>query len=152
MSNFKIYLKSILTTVILGALVGFIISGFIDYNSLEKPPFSPPSSLFPIVWTILYILMGISYGILKSSGLVNQEINLIYYSQLIVNLIWPILFFVLEWRFLAFLWIILLIVLVINMIFKFYNKNNFAGLLQIPYLIWLVFATYLNLGVYLLNK
>ena len=152
MSNFKVYLKSILTTVILGALVGFIISGFIDYNSLEKPPFSPSTSLFPIVWTILYILMGISYGILKSNGLVNQEINLIYYSQLIVNLIWPILFFVLEWRFFAFLWIILLIVLVINMIIKFYNKNNLSALIQIPYLIWLVFAAYLNLGVYLLNK
>ena len=152
MSNFKIYLKSILTTVILGGLVGLIISGFIDYETLERPPFSPPSILFPIVWTILYILMGISYGILKSNGLVNQEINLIYYSQLVVNLLWPILFFVLEWRLLAFLWIILLIVLVINMIIKFYNKNKLAGLLQIPYLIWLIFAAYLNLGVYLLNK
>ena len=152
MSNFKIYLKSILTTVILGGLVGLIISGFIDYETLERPPFSPPSSIFPIVWTILYILMGISYGILKSNGLVNQEINLIYYSQLVVNLLWPILFFVLEWRLLAFLWIILLIVLVINMIIKFYNKNKLAGLLQIPYLIWLIFAAYLNLGVYLLNK
>lgn len=152
MSNFKIYLKSILTTVILGGLVGLIISGFIDYETLERPPFSPPSSIFPIVWTILYILMGISYGILKSNGLVNQEINLIYYSQLVVNLLWPILFFVLEWRLIAFLWIILLIVLVINMIIKFYNKNKLAGLLQIPYLIWLIFAAYLNLGVYLLNK
>lgn len=152
MSNFKIYLKSILTTVILGGLVGLIISGFIDYETLERPPFSPPSSIFPIVWTILYILMGISYGILKSNGLVNQEINLIYYSQLIVNLLWPIAFFVLEWRLFAFLWIILLIVLVINMIIKFYNKNKLAGLLQIPYLIWLIFAAYLNLGVYLLNK
>lgn len=152
MSNFKIYLKSILTTVILGGLVGLIISGFINYETLERPLFSPPSSIFPIVWTILYILMGISYGILKSNGLVNQEINLIYYSQLVVNLLWPILFFVLEWRLLAFLWIILLIVLVINMIIKFYNKNKLARLLQIPYLIWLIFAAYLNLGVYLLNK
>ena len=152
MSNFKIYLKSILTTVILGSFVGFIISGFIDYNFLEKPPFSPPSSIFPIVWTILYILMGVSYGILKSNELVDQEINLIYYFQLIINLIWPIFFFVLEWRLFAFLWIILLIVLVIDMIIKFYNKNKLAGLLQLPYLIWLVFASYLNLGVYLLNR
>lgn len=152
MSNFKIYLKSILTTVILGGLVGLIISSFINYETLERPLFSPPSSIFPIVWTILYTLMGISYGILKSNGLVNQEINLIYYSQLIVNLLWPIAFFVLEWRLFAFLWIILLIVLIINMIIKFYNKNKLAGLLQIPYLIWLIFAAYLNLGVYLLNK
>ncbi|MBR3613846.1 MAG: tryptophan-rich sensory protein [Clostridia bacterium] len=152
MSNLKIYAKSILTTVILGGLVGFIISGSIDYNSLQKPPFSPPSSLFPIVWTILYILMGVSYGILKSNGLVDSKINLIYYSQLVVNLLWPIVFFVLQWRLFAFLWIILLIVLVANMITQFYNKNDLAGLLQIPYFLWLLFAAYLNLGVYLLNK
>lgn len=152
MSNFKIYLKSILTTVILGTVVGFIISGFIDYNTLEKPFLAPPSSIFPVVWTILYILMGVSYGILKSNGLVDSKINLIYYSQLIVNLLWPIAFFVLEWRLFAFLWIILLIILVINMIIKFYNKNQLSGFLQIPYLIWLIFAAYLNLGVYLLNK
>ncbi len=152
LNNFKIYLKSILTTVILGAIVGFIISGSINYNSLEKPPFSPPNTIFPIVWSILYILMGISYGILKSNGLVDSDIDLIYYSQLIVNLLWPIAFFVLEWRLFAFLWIILLIALVINMIIKFYNQNKLAGLLQVPYLIWLIFATYLNLGVYLLNR
>lgn len=152
MSNLKIYVKSILITIILGGLVGFIISGYIDYNSLQKPLLAPPSSLFPIVWTILYILMGISYGILKSNNLVDSKINLIYYSQLIVNLLWPIAFFVLKWRFFAFLWIILLVVLVINMIIQFYNKNQLSGLLQIPYLLWLLFATYLNLGVYLLNR
>lgn len=152
MSNLKIYVKSILITVILGGLVGFVISGYIDYSSLQKPPLAPPSSLFPIVWTILYILMGISYGILKSNNLVDSKINLIYYSQLIVNLLWPIAFFVLKWRFFAFLWIILLVVLVINMIIQFYNKNQLSGLLQIPYLLWLLFATYLNLGVYLLNR
>ena len=161
MSNLKIYVKSILITVILGGLVGFIISGYIDYSSLQKPPLAPPSSLFPIVWTILYILMGISYGLLKSKKLiygekcyyiVDSKINLIYYSQLIVNLLWPIAFFVLKWRFFAFLWIILLVVLVINMIIQFYNKNQLSGLLQIPYLLWLLFATYLNLGVYLLNR
>ena len=152
MSNLKIYVKSILITVILGGLVGFIISGYIDYNSLQKPPLAPPSSSFPIVWTILYILMGISYGILKSNNLVDSKISLIYYSQLIVNLLWPSAFFVLKWRFFAFLWIILLVVLVINMIIQFYNKNQLSGLLQIPYLLWLLFATYLNLGVYLLNR
>ena len=152
MSNLKNYLKSILTNIILGGIVGFIISGNINYNILENPPLSPPSNIFPIVWTILYTLMGISYGILKSNDLIDYETNLIYYSQLIVNLLWPIFFFILEWRLFAFIWIILLIVLVINMIIKFYNKNKLAGILQLPYLIWLIFATYLNLGVYLLNK
>lgn len=151
-NDLKIYLKSILTTVILGGIVGFIISGFIDYNSLQKPPFAPPAFLFPIVWTILYILMGVSYGILKINNLVNSKINLIYYSQLIVNLLWPIAFFVFKWSFFAFLWILLLVVLVIKMIIEFYNKNQLSGLLQVPYLLWLFFATYLNLGVYLLNR
>lgn len=152
MSKLKTYLMLILTTVILGGIVGFIISDSIDYNLLEKVPLSPPSKLFPIVWTILYILMGISYGILKTNNLIDSKVNQIYYSQLFVNLLWPIAFFVLKWRFFAFLWIILLIILVINMIIIFYNKNKTSGLLQLPYLIWLIFAAYLNLGVYLLNK
>ena len=152
MSDTKNYLKSIFITVLLGGFVGFIISGFIDYNLLQKPPLAPPSSLFPVIWIILYILMGISYGILKSNDLVDSKINLIYYSQLVVNLLWPIAFFVLEWRLFSFFWIILLIGLLINMIIQFYNQNQLSGLLQIPYLIWLIFAAYLNLGVYLLNK
>ena len=146
------YIKSILVTVIIGEITGLIISRFIDYNVLQKPPLAPPSVLFPIVWTILYILMGVSYGILKSNNLTDEKINSIYYAQLVVNILWPIFFFVLEWRLFAFFWILLLDVLVVIMIYRFYNKNKIAGLLQIPYLIWLVFATYLNLGVYLLNK
>lgn len=152
MSKFKIYAKSILIPVIVGGIVGLIISGSIDYNTLQKPFLSPPSILFPIVWTILYILMGISYGILQSNQLVDKKINTIYYLQLAVNALWSIFFFTLKWRLFAFLWIILLDVLVIIMIKKFYDKNKTAGLLQIPYIIWTLFATYLNLGVYLLNK
>ena len=152
MSKFKIYAKSILIPVIVGGIVGLIISGSIYYNTLQKPFLSPPSILFPIVWTILYILMGISYGILQSNQLVDEKINMIYYLQLAVNALWSIFFFTLKWRLFAFLWIILLDVLVIVMIKKFYDKNKTAGLLQIPYIIWTLFATYLNLGVYLLNK
>ena len=96
--------------------------------------------------------MGASYGILKSKNLVDDEISAIYYLQLFVNALWPIAFFVLKWRFFAFLWIIFLIVLVIYMVIKFYQKNKLAGLLQMPYLIWTLFAAYLNLFVYLLNR
>ncbi len=152
MSKFKIYVKSILVPVLIGGLVGIIISNMMDYNSLEKPPLAPPSILFPIVWTILYILMGISYGILKSNSLVDDNIRLIYYSQLFVNALWPIFFFVFEWRLFSFIWILLLIVLVVKMITMFYSKNKTAGLLQIPYLLWIIFASYLNLSVYLLNR
>ncbi len=73
MSKIKIYAKSILIPVIIGGVIGLIISRSIDYNSLQKPPLSPPSILFPIVWTILYVLMGISYGIIDSKSLIELK-------------------------------------------------------------------------------
>ena len=152
MSKFKTYAKAIIIPVIVGTVVGFIISGSIDYNSLQKPFLAPPSIVFPIVWSILYVLMGISYGILDSNSEVDSEINLIYYLQLFFNALWPIAFFVIKWRLFAFFWIIALAILVILMIIKFFNRNKAAGLLQIPYLLWTIFATYLNLFVYLLNR
>lgn len=152
MSKFKTYAKSILIPVIIGGIIGIIISGTIDYNALQKPDLAPPSSLFPIVWTILYILMGLSYGILKDKSLIDSETNFIYYLQLFVNALWSIIFFTLKWRLFAFIWIILLDILVIIMIYKFYKKNKLAGLIQIPYLLWVLFASYLNFAVYMLNK
>ena len=151
MSKAKIYFKSIIIPVIVGGIVGLIISKFIDYNFIQKPPLSPPAILFSIIWTILYILMGVSYGILKSKNLVDEDINRIYYMQLAINALWPIFFFVFKWRLFSFVWIILLVFAVLLMIIKFYQKNKLAGLLQIPYLLWTIFATYLNLGVYILN-
>ena len=144
------YIKAILVPVIVGAIVGIIISESIDYNSLPKPPLAPSSSLFPIIWTILYILMGVSYGILKSNRLTNEKTDSIYYTQLFVNALWPIFFFVLKWRLFSFLWIVLLAVLVFYMIKTFYKQDRLAGLLQIPYFIWTIFASYLNLTIYLL--
>ncbi len=152
MSKIKIYVKSILIPVIIGGLVGLIISGAIDYNTLQKPFLSPPSILFPIMWTILYILMGVSYGILESKSLNDSKSKIIYYSQLFVNAMWSIFFFLLKWRLFSFIWILLLDVLVIVMILNFYKKNKISGLLQIPYLLWIIFASYLNLSIYLLNR
>lgn len=152
MSKFKTYLKSILIPVIIGGIVGLFISKSIDYSFLQKPFLAPPSILFPIMWTILYILMGISYGILDSNNLIDTKQNIIYYLQLFVNALWSIFFFTLKWRLFSFIWIILLDLLVIIMIFSFYKKNKIAGLIQIPYLLWVLFASYLNLSIYLLNK
>lgn len=152
LNKFKTYFKAILIPVLVGGIVGFFISGSIDYNSLEKPLLSPPSITFPIVWTILYILMGISYAILESNSLVNSKINSIYYLQLFFNALWPIAFFLLKWRLFAFIWIIILAVLIIIMIARFYEKQKTAAWLQVPYLLWALFATYLNFGVYLLNR
>lgn len=152
MEKIKIYAKSILIPVLIGGIVGLIIPSAIDYNSLQKPFLAPPSIVFPIVWTILYILMGISYGILKSRSLTDKKIDLIYYIQLAVNAAWSIIFFLLKWRLFAFIWILLLDILVILMIIKFYKKDKTAGLLQIPYILWTLFASYLNLAIYILNK
>ena len=152
MSKFKIYVKSIFIPIIIGGFVGLLISNFIDYNSLQKPPFAPPSILFSIMWSVLYFLMGISYGILESTELVNSKINNIYYLQLFVNAMWSIIFFILKWRLFSFIWIVLLDILVIVMIVQFYKKNKLSGILQIPYLLWILFASYLNLSIYLLNR
>lgn len=151
MAKFKIYLKSIFLPVIVGGIVGLIISSFIDYNILNKPPLSPPSIIFPIMWTILYILMGISYGILKDKALLDKKVSNVYYIQLFVNALWSIFFFVFKWRLFSFIWLILLVLLVVAMIILFYKKNKLSGILQIPYLVWILFASYLNLFVYLLN-
>ncbi len=152
MNNVITYVKAILLPLILGAIIGFITSGSMNFNNLVQPNFAPPAILFPIVWTILYCLMGISYGILKSNNLTDDKINSIYYTQLIVNLLWSIIFFTFKLRLLAYIWIILLIVLVIIMISRFYEKNKISGLLQLPYLAWITFASFLNLSIYLLNK
>lgn len=141
----KNLIKNILIPVIMGGIVGIIISPFMNYQNLNKPPFSPPGIVFPIIWTILYIIMGYSYY--KQ----NEQNKTIYYTQLIVNGLWSIFFFVFKWYLFSFLWIILLIILVIIMIKKFYKVNKLSGLINIPYLIWLLFASYLSFGVYLLN-
>ncbi len=137
----------------LGILSGLLtMNSFNDYKNLNLPPLSPPSFIFPIVWTILYILMGISSYIIYTSN--NENIHLalrIYDIQLIVNLMWPILFFNFKQYLLSFIWLVLLIILVTIMIIKFYKINKFSGYLQLPYLIWTLFAGYLNLGVYILN-
>ena len=151
MNKVIIYIKSIAIPVLVGVIVGLITSSAMDYSTLQKPFLAPPSIVFPIVWTILYILMGVSYGILKSNNLADENIDWIYYLQLGVNALWSIIFFVLKWRLFAFLWIILLAILVISMIRKFYDRNKISGLLQIPYILWIAFASYLNLAFYILN-
>lgn len=148
----KMYALAIIIPLALGGIVGFITSGSMDYDVLRQPALSPPAILFPIVWTILYILMGVSFGLLMDKGVLDDNAKWIYYIQLFVNLVWPILFFTLKWRLLAFIWIIVLDFLVLTMVVKFYGKDKIAGLLQVPYLAWVLFATYLNLGVYLLNR
>ena len=143
---------SILIPVGLSALVGFITSGSTNYSSLNQPVFAPPAILFPIVWTILYTLMGISSYIIGETDSLNKENALsTYWIQLIINLLWSIIFFTFDLKILAFIWIILLIVFVVKMIKEFLSINKTAGYLQIPYLLWLICAAILNLSIIFLN-
>jgi len=145
---------SILISLGVGGLSALITSGSIDiYMTLVKPPLAPPSIIFPIVWTILYILMGISsYIIYKSLDIEKDSALKVYLLQLFINFVWPILFFLLKLRLLSLIWIILLVITVMIMIKKFYDIDKNAAYLQIPYLLWILFATYLNFGFYILNR
>lgn len=151
MNRIKAYLPSVLIPLVAGGIVGLLTSGAMDFDKLRQPPLSPPGVLFPIVWTILYALMGVGYGILKERGKVDDTVNIIYYAQLVVNLIWPVLFFVFKWRLFAFFWILLLDALVLLMVQQFCKREPLAGYLQIPYAIWVIFASYLNIAIYFLN-
>ena len=125
------------------------------FGNLEQPPLSPPAWLFPVVWTILYTLMGISsYLILTSDTDKNQISSAIkvYALQLVVNFLWPTFFFNFGWYLFSFLWLVLLWVLVFVMILKFKEINKLAAYMNIPYLVWLTFAGYLNLGIWILNS
>ena len=134
--NYKRLLIFILIPLSLGSLVGILTSTNSNVDSII------PSWIFPIVWTILYILMGISSYLIYED---TKEIPKIYIIQLIFNLLWSFVFFTFNLKTLAFIWILFLILLVIIMIRDFIYKNKTAGLLQIPYLIWLVIAAILNL-------
>ncbi len=137
--------------LLIGGLVAFLIRNSIDYTSLIQPPLAPPKIVFPIAWTILYLLMGISYFLMQKNELIDNSDKVIYYLQLFVNAFWSLIFFLWKMRFLSILWIIVLDILVIILILKFYAKNKISAYLLLPYLLWILFATYLTIGIYLLN-
>lgn len=122
-----------------------------DYNDLVKPVLSPPEIVFPIAWTIIYLLIGISYMLLKEKGEVSKETKQLYFIQLLFNYLWTFIFFVFRLRLLSVLWIIILDVLVIVMTYQFYKQDKLSSILLIPYVLWLLFATYLNISIYFLN-
>lgn len=152
--NYLPYLLSILIPLVIGGIAAiFTVKGMPFYEMQRKPWFTPPKILFPIVWTILYILMGISSAMIWKSGSPNKTAALkLYAVQLIVNFFWSVIFFGLHWYFFAFLWLLLLIVLVWMMIRAFRSICPAAGYLQIPYLIWCIFAAILNFSIWFLNR
>ncbi len=158
MQNKNKHWYTLLFFLLLPILVGFIAGLLIRdnvpyYQTLNKPPFSPPAILFPIVWTLLYLLMGYSsYLIFLSPSAKKNAALSVYFLQLLCNFFWPLLFFNLQAYLTSFLWLVTLFLLVCYLCILFYEISHPAAYLLIPYVLWLVYAGYLNFGVYLFNK
>lgn len=154
--KYKTYIISSLIALSVGVLSAILTSANMDLSGITQPPLSPPAFLFPLVWTVLYILMGISSAKIfeKRDTLADDVRNALstYASSLIVNFAWSIIFFNFGAFFLAFLWIVLLEFLVIKTIKEYLKIDKTAALLQIPYAIWIAFAGYLTIAIALLNR
>ncbi len=124
------------------------------YNDFKLPPLAPPSYVFGIAWTIIYILMGLSCFLIFVANInkKKKKVALIYYFlQLTVNFFWTLIFFNLNFKLFAFIWILLLVFLLIKTMAAFLQIDKIAFYLLIPYILWLLFASYLNLALYVLN-
>lgn len=144
----------VLGTKLIG-LLGSLFSGITgqSYATLIKPPLSPPGWLFGLVWPVLYLLMAIAAYLIYQTPPTpeRQKATGLYWIQLFVNFLWPIVFFRFEWYWFSVAVILLLNILVIAAALRFFKLEKAAGYLMIPYLLWLLFAAYLNIGVALLN-
>ena len=152
--NVKKLSMAVAIPLVVGALSALLSGGMQDYMTLEKPPLSPPGWVFPVVWTILYIMMGYaSYRVIYSGKdeLHIQRALIAYGIQLFLNFLWSPFFFGLRWYLAAFFLLIALWVAILITMRKFLRLDEKAGDLLLPYLLWVCFAGYLNLGVYLLN-
>ncbi|MBP3792424.1 MAG: tryptophan-rich sensory protein [Ruminococcus sp.] len=131
----------------------FVTKGSMDiYDRVKIPPLSPPSWLFPVVWTVLFGLMGISsYLVWNEDSPYTKQALGIYGIQLAFNLCWNVLFFVMEAFLVSLIWLMGLLILIIIMIAAFRRISPAAAYLQIPYGLWVAFACYLNAGIYYLN-
>ena len=154
--TWKTYALWIVIAEGVGALSGILSREGIKLyaQSIVKPPLSPPSAVFPIVWTILFALMGIGAARiwLSPPGQDRTRALAVFLVQLAVNFFWSLIFFNLQLYGFAFFWLVLLWALIWIMIVLFSRIDRLAGRLQIPYLIWVAFAGYLNFGVWMLNK
>lgn len=152
-----IKLKELIVSIAIPLLVGglsslFSMNGFKEFEAIKKPSFTPPGILFPIVWTILYVLMGIGSYLVYNSNCKNKiKAFRVYSLSLFFNFLWSILFFSFKLYWFSFIWLIVLWVLIAVTIYRFYACNKTAGFLQIPYFLWVSFAGVLNAFVAVLN-
>lgn len=154
--NWKKLIISLLIPLAVGGLSAFLTRGNMKfYEKVEQPPLAPPGWIFPVVWSILFLLMGISLYLVWISKAHPQQKKTafaVFALQLFMNFIWSPIFFNMRRYLFAFVILLILWLLIITMITLFYRISKPAGLLQIPYLLWVTFAGYLNLGIYLLNR
>ena len=138
-----------------GGLSAWLTRNSMDtFEQLNQPPLSPPGWLFPVVWTVLFVLMGIaSYLVVEARApqRLQKPALWTYGIQLAFNFLWTIVFFNLRWFLFAFGWLVALWILILAALIQFYRIRKTAGYLLIPYLLWVTFAGYLNFGVYVLN-
>ncbi len=147
----KLFLCIVLPLAV-GGLSALLTRGSMDtFQTLNKPTLSPPGWLFPIAWTILYTLMGIASYLVLTSAKPNRAALTVYGIQLVFNFFWPIFFFNLEAYLFSFVWLSILWILILITMILFFRISKPAGYLMIPYLLWVTFAGYLNLYIYLLN-
>lgn len=151
------YVVSIAIALGIGGLSALLTSKNMDiYADLRQPPLAPPAILFPIVWTVLYVLMGVSAAMVYTAGGVGKsersDALMPYGASLFVNFFWPILFFNFRAFLPAFVWLILLEFLIVMTILSYRKLNTGAAYLQIPYAIWVAFAGYLNFAIWVLNR
>ena len=141
--------------LVVGGAAGLLTMNSMEaFEALNQPPLSPPGWLFPVVWTVLYVLMGIASYLASVSDAPHKEkarALWTYGIQLAFNFLWPIAFFNLKWYLFAFLWLVILWILFLITALRFGRIRKPAGYLLVPYLLWVAFAGYLNLGIYLLN-
>ena len=137
-----------------GGLAALLSGGMADYRAINQPPLSPPGWLFPVVWTVLYLLMGEASYRVKSADKDKSQIKsalIAYGVQLALNFLWPLLFFRGQMYLAAFILLIGLWIAIFITLRKFAQIDETAGNLLIPYLLWVTFAAYLNFGMFLLN-
>ena len=153
MIKLKPLLVSLLLSLGTGGLSALLTRGSMErYGSLNQPPLSPLGWVFPVVWTILFTLMGIAaYLVWMRDSTGRNGALALYGVQLVFNFIWPLLFFNLQNYALAFFWLLALWVLILLTTLRFFKETPAAGWLMVPYLVWVAFAGYLNAGVWLLN-
>lgn len=153
--NWKVAAVCIAIPLLVGIAARLLTgSGMDSYATMKKPPLAPPGWLFPVVWTILYVLMGIaSYRVLRSgkpSYRVREALGA-YAFQLVFNFFWTLIFFGLKWYLFAFIWLVTLWILIAVTAVRFLKMDRIATYLLIPYLVWVAFAGYLNIGIALMN-